>query len=145
MPDDFDLLTHTREGKDIWLNVSTIVLSERRKPLLVHLFRDVTYQKHNEDVVQNILNFLHMGEPPNGDGNSAIRKVICRENALSALTRREIEVLQFLAEGLSTVGIAQRIGVSAFTVRNHVRNTLRKLNLHSKAQAISFVFTNHLL
>lgn len=55
----------------------------------------------------------------------------------SALTRREVEVLQLLAEGLSTREVAERFVLSTSTVRNHVQNVLVKLGAHSKLEAVS--------
>lgn len=147
LPDDFDLLVRTKGGKDIWVNVSTIVVSGRRLPLTVHLFREVTCQKRNEMMITNILSILGGVRFPKGNPESekcTVRPLICRGNGLSALTRREVEVLQILADGLSTPAVAQQLGVSPFTVRNHIQNALQKLGLHNKAQGISFVLRNAL-
>lgn len=57
--------------------------------------------------------------------------------AKGALTPRELEVLQLLAEGLSTREIAERFVLSISTVRNHVQNILSKLDAHSKLEAVS--------
>lgn len=54
-----------------------------------------------------------------------------------ALTPREREVLQLLAEGLSTRDIADRLVVSVSTVRNHVQSILTKLGVHSKLEAVT--------
>lgn len=62
-----------------------------------------------------------------------------------ALSRREIEVLTLLAEGLSTKGLAQKLNISHFTARNHIQNILVKLDLHSKAQAVSYAFKKGIL
>jgi DNA-binding NarL/FixJ family response regulator len=51
-----------------------------------------------------------------------------------------VEVLRLLAEGLSTKPLAQRLNISHFTARNHIQNILVKLDLHSKAQAVSYAF-----
>ncbi|HRP98177.1 MAG TPA: two-component system response regulator NarL [Rhodocyclaceae bacterium] len=52
------------------------------------------------------------------------------------LTARELEVLDFLAEGLCNKTIALRLGISLGTVKVHVKNVLRKLNLHSRLEAV---------
>ncbi|MEA2902068.1 MAG: two-component system, cell cycle sensor histidine kinase and response regulator CckA [Actinomycetota bacterium] len=52
------------------------------------------------------------------------------------LTRREEEVLACLREGLPNAKVAERLGVSANTVRNHVQRILSKLNVHSKLEAV---------
>lgn len=50
------------------------------------------------------------------------------------LTRREAEVLDLIADGLSNKEIARRLNVSTNTVKSHVHSVLEKLSLHSRAQ-----------
>ena len=52
------------------------------------------------------------------------------------LTHREEDVLACLREGLSNAQVAERLGVTANTVRNHVQRILYKLNVHSKLEAV---------
>jgi DNA-binding NarL/FixJ family response regulator len=58
--------------------------------------------------------------------------------AIEKLTPREIEVLQALAEGLDSEGIAERLKISIRTERNHMANILAKLEVHSQLQALVF-------
>src|SRR5262245_22955621 len=51
------------------------------------------------------------------------------------LTEREIEVLQFVAQGCSNQEVATRLGISERTVAGHVRSILGKLQLASRTQA----------
>ncbi len=51
------------------------------------------------------------------------------------LTRRELEVLKCLAQGMSNAEIAEALSVSVPTVHSHVHNLLGKLNLTSRTQA----------
>jgi DNA-binding NarL/FixJ family response regulator len=53
------------------------------------------------------------------------------------LSRREIEVLRFLAEGLSTEELSARMELSINTVRNHVQKAIRRLGAHSKLEAVA--------
>jgi DNA-binding NarL/FixJ family response regulator len=53
------------------------------------------------------------------------------------LTRREQEVLDLVGEGLANAAIAQRLGVSVNTVRNHIANLSAKLGAHSKLEAVA--------
>ena len=53
-----------------------------------------------------------------------------------ALTPREIEVLRLLACGLTYALIADRLGISEHTVTTHIKNTYRKLDVHSGAAAV---------
>jgi PAS domain S-box-containing protein len=58
--------------------------------------------------------------------------------AIEKLTPREIEVLQALAEGLDSEGIADKLHIALRTERNHMANILTKLELHSQLQALVF-------
>ena len=53
------------------------------------------------------------------------------------LTKREQEVLDMLAQGLSNAAIAEELTVSVHTVRNHIANLSAKLGAHSKLEALS--------
>jgi two-component system, NarL family, response regulator YdfI len=53
------------------------------------------------------------------------------------LTRREIEVLGMLAEGLANKNIAARLGISEHTVKTHVASILTKLDAFSRAEAVA--------
>ncbi|WP_219413242.1 response regulator [Pseudonocardia nigra] len=66
------------------------------------------------------------GEPPGPDG------------AAPALTDRETEVLRLVAKGLTAKQIGERLVVSHRTVESHVQNTLRKLQLHNRAQLVRY-------
>lgn len=53
------------------------------------------------------------------------------------LTRREVEVLGMLAEGLANKNIAARLGISEHTVKTHVASILTKLDAFSRAEAVA--------
>jgi DNA-binding NarL/FixJ family response regulator len=54
---------------------------------------------------------------------------------VDALTRRELEVLELLADGMSNKQIARSLAITDATVKNHVHSVLDKLNLHSRGEA----------
>jgi DNA-binding NarL/FixJ family response regulator len=62
-----------------------------------------------------------------------------------SLTARETEVLQRLADGAATEQIAADLFVSVNTVRNHVHNIIRKLNVHSRLEAVASGIRNGLI
>jgi DNA-binding CsgD family transcriptional regulator len=56
------------------------------------------------------------------------------------LTDREKEILRWVSAGLQNKEIAQKLGISLATVRNHIHNILEKLDVHSKLEAVSLAF-----
>jgi DNA-binding NarL/FixJ family response regulator len=64
---------------------------------------------------------------------------------VDALTAREREVLQLLAEGLSGAAIARLLHISPRTQRNHVASVLAKLDVHSQLQAVVFALQHGLV
>lgn len=52
------------------------------------------------------------------------------------LTQREQEVFELLVLNKSTKEIAKFLGISEKTVRNHISNTMQKLEVKSRAQAV---------
>ncbi|MDM0068080.1 helix-turn-helix transcriptional regulator [Variovorax sp. J31P207] len=55
----------------------------------------------------------------------------------TALTRRELEVLDLLAEGASNKGIARRLGISVHTAKFHVGSLLDKLDATGRTDAVA--------
>lgn len=67
------------------------------------------------------------------------------EGALAGLTKREIEVLKLLAEGLFNKEIAYKLNISERTVKNHVSNIFKKINASDRTQAAVFAIKNNLV
>jgi PAS domain S-box-containing protein len=141
---NFDLLTHAKDGEPLWINISFISSPNPNLPFLVHILRDITREKNTERAVHQFLADLSprslRAEP---DKPIAQNASLGRPAAI--LSEREIEVLTLLAEGLTTKALAQKLDISHFTARNHIQNILGKLNLHSKAQAVSYAFKTGIL
>ena len=72
----------------------------------------------------------------NDDANQALYAAIAEDYGL---TRREAEVLPYLARGRSAKVIAEALFVSESTVRTHIRPILEKTDLHSKQQVIDLI------
>jgi DNA-binding NarL/FixJ family response regulator len=89
----------------------------------VHLVRDVTERHHTEERAGRILAALPTPDP---------------SSPMPAITRREAEVLRLLACGLSNAKIAEALGISATTSRNHIEHLLAKLGVHSKLEAVVY-------
>jgi two-component system NarL family response regulator len=61
------------------------------------------------------------------------------------LTDRELEVLKLVARGLNNRDIARELYISENTVKNHIRNILEKLQLHSRMEAVVYAVREKLL
>jgi two-component system, NarL family, response regulator DegU len=76
------------------------------------------------------------GQPSNGALKSLIqtsRKVTTNHG----LTRREVEVLQVLANGSSTTDLAKKLYISAKTAKNHLAHIYSKLGATSRTEAVA--------
>ena len=129
----FDMATQTKAGKPVWLNISIIVIPAPRKEqeTTVHLFRDVTASHEVERLVREQLTQASPAHSQRGD-------------TTALLTRREIEILRMMASGANTKAMANTLHVSPATVRNHVQNILRKLEVHSRLEAVAYATSNGL-
>ncbi|GAA3755732.1 response regulator transcription factor [Salinactinospora qingdaonensis] len=72
------------------------------------------------------------GEGTDHDAESAVRR--------DGLSRRECEVLSLIARGLGNAEIAFALRLSEYTVKSHVQNLLRKLNLRNRVHAVIYAF-----
>ena len=121
---------------------------KRLRPHLVVLdesqpsFRGVTESLERETVV------IHFHATDNESREVFLRRIEMRtttkKSRLSrkktkpndSLTRREQEVLTLIAEGWSNKIIAKRLGIALETVKEHVRNLLRKSSTTNRTQAV---------
>jgi DNA-binding NarL/FixJ family response regulator len=78
-----------------------------------------------------LLRAAENGESPNGNDKSELTE---------RLTERERQVLSLLAEGLTQNAIAAELYISPKTVATHIQRILSKLDVHSRAEAVSFAY-----
>ena len=78
---------------------------------------------------------------------NALARRAAQQEQVSApvLTARELEVLKLVARGLSNREVAEELFISENTVKNHVRNILEKLHLHSRMEAVMYAVRKRLL
>ncbi|QXJ21891.1 response regulator transcription factor [Actinomadura graeca] len=122
--DDLDTLVQAvRRGAVGWLSKT------ESADLVARVIRSAARQGGwvPPDVLGEVLRRLLSGAPE-PDGGARL---------LAALTPREREVLQCMVDGLGRAEIAERLGLSANTVRTHTQNLLAKLDLHSALEAIT--------
>jgi DNA-binding CsgD family transcriptional regulator len=76
-------------------------------------------------------------QPSETDGSRAEdRQNQMKGHLRDTLTDRETEVLQLLASCHSTADISDKLGISPVTVRNHLQNVMRKLDVHKRLDAV---------
>lgn len=119
-------------------SVKAILLSSRRDPYTilralaapVHGFVD----KHAEDltVFERAISKVLAGETFFSEAVREVRKQMAHPNAFpKVLTQREIELVPLLASGLSDDELAEHVGITSGTAKNHRKHILRKLKLGS--------------
>ena len=109
-----------------------------------------------EELVSIITRASH-GEYPINDGvyanpaiaNRVIRQFqeiasmgLVKEKVAAPLTRREIQILSYIADGNTNKEVANLLGISNQTIKNHVSSILRKLNANDRAHAVALAIRN---
>ncbi|MBS7329740.1 MAG: response regulator transcription factor, partial [Lachnospiraceae bacterium] len=64
---------------------------------------------------------------------------------IDTLTTREIEVLKLVVVGGSNKDIADKLGISERTIKNHISNIFKKINVSDRTQAAVFAIKNDLI
>lgn len=67
------------------------------------------------------------------------------EEKIKILTRRELEVLKLLAIGMYNKEVAEKLHISERTVKNHVSNIFKKLEVTDRTQAAVFAIRNNMV
>jgi PAS domain S-box-containing protein len=130
-----EFLAHAKNGRDVWVNISTIFMPSRSKNMniLVHIFRDISFQKGLERFIESLqVEVTKLSMKPENDPP----KTVPDSPPPATITGREEEILRLLASGASTRAIAKKLFISSGTVRNHINNILSKLDVHSRLEAV---------
>lgn len=93
------------------------------------LEKALSYGKFNVEIRRLLMAFPEVDEPVHENDHE-------QSVLVEALTRRESEVLQLVAEGLSNKDIQERLTLTKNTVRTHLRNLYGKLGASSRTQAV---------
>jgi two-component system response regulator DegU len=67
---------------------------------------------------------------------------LVKEKIAAPLTHREIQILSCIASGNTNKHVAQKLGISEQTIKNHVSAILRKLNANDRAHAVALAIRN---
>jgi PAS domain S-box-containing protein len=139
---NFDMSVRTQSGNPRWINMSTFrffTSGDDSGPVVVHLFRDVTQRKANEQLLEQVLKAA--GELQDGHRSPKLPGAPAA-SACPELTDREREVLTLLVHGSSTDEMARALFISTATVRNHIRSIMAKFHVHSRIEAVVYALKN---
>jgi DNA-binding NarL/FixJ family response regulator len=98
----------------------------------------------NAFVYPKLAERLFGGISETDDVNEKAREM-WKESRSERLTSREMDVLACIAKGYSNQDIAKALCVSEKTVKNHLTNIFRKLNVNDRTQALVYVLRNKII
>lgn len=130
----FDLQVKTSRGMK-WCNISILVANENKavSPHTIHILRPIDVTKRLEVLVRDfVVNETSLSAEHAKELTASTRTPARETN----LTDRELEVIKLLAKGNTTKTIAEKLFISRTTVNNHVQHILKKLNAHTRLEAI---------
>jgi PAS domain S-box-containing protein len=131
---NFDLQVETADGRK-WCNVSVLIADDSNStmPYSIHIVRQIDIRKRLELLVRD---FVVTGT---GISPEQATTLICSAHGQARgteLSERERDVLKLLAEGVTTTTVAEQLHISRTTVNNHIQHILRKLDVHTRLEAI---------
>lgn len=134
----FPLTIKTGKGKTREFEMSMFAIPSYHPALsiVVHVVRDVLKKKRSA---------LEKGLEREAVSPDPLWPMTTKEGEPIILTAREKEILRHLAGGESAAQIGKSLFISTVTVRNHVQAILRKLDVHSKLEAVVFAFQHGLV
>ena len=133
---NFDLEVTVRSGHRIWVDLSTLIFKDGRTHprLVVHLARDITKRKQEEQLLHGMLQIskqIVAMSGGNGNGNGKGHLV-----PVSSLSEQEQSILRRFSDGKNSSEIARSLGITLQTLRNHLHHVNEKLGTHNRLQAV---------
>ncbi len=74
--------------------------------------------------------------------NSNLAKRDIKKSMIDALTKRELEILKLVSKGMLNKEIASQLNISERTVKNHISNIFKKIDVSDRTQAAVFAIKN---
>lgn len=131
----FDLRVHTSKGEQ-WFSVTVVVvyvMNNGRLPYTIHILRNIDLYKRIDSLLRDyVLSENRKSRPGKIDlvpGNGSLTRE-------TNLTKRELEILKLVAKSETSQTIGEKLNISPITVDNHMQNVLKKLNAHSRLEAV---------
>jgi len=131
---NFDLQVRTPQGMQ-WCNISTmhVHIINSTTPYSVHIIRGIDMRKRMELLMRDFI--VNEAKLPAEDVKILVSTTRSPSREVD-LTERELEVLRLLATGAASKAIAEQLHISRITVNNHIQHILKKLNAHSRLEAV---------
>jgi DNA-binding NarL/FixJ family response regulator len=130
-PDIVRVLSSARAHNPSGDNNGTRFLAKPCDPATPHSILRDAMQQATVHFTAHLYATLRPTPPPSLEAPRP-QNQIRSEPAPTTLSHRELEVQQLLAQGLGTANVARKLGISVFTVRNHLRAIYEKLGIHSR-------------
>lgn len=137
---EIQLKLRTADGRIRDILLSGERISYNGQDAWLKMFNDVTEQHRSQEELMEAIRAVMSDSA--WFGQSVVQKLAeIRHGELEMvsefeLTARERQVLELVAAGLDDEQIAEHLGISQKTVRNHLSNTYAKTEVHSRAEAI---------
>lgn len=96
----------------------------------------------NDLALNGRMNFEHVSCPLRGE--CSCEGIICHPEFNSKISDAEKRVLHLVYQGLDADSIADKLCLSVYTVKNHIRNAYSRIGVHEKAEFIKFAKDNKL-
>lgn len=131
---NFDLQVETARGRK-WCNVSVLAWDDAQATsgYSIHIIREIDLRKRLEVLVRD---FVSTETSLPADKTLELITSTRAPAKDIDLTEREVEILRLLAHGETSASIAAHLNISRTTVNNHVQHILKKLNAHTRLEAV---------
>lgn len=149
---EFDALSTVRGLRADFPNLKICLLSAYIEPSLVrdllqagvhgYILKDDDYVSRIDAIIRDIIGGKIYLSP---QAYEALARATRSEGKEQVLSEREIEVLQLARRGLPNPQIAQALHISPGTARNHLSAIYRKLDVHTRYEALQIAEERHLL
>jgi PAS domain S-box-containing protein len=136
---NFDMEVRARSGDRIWVNVSTIVFDNHRtgRRLFVRLAHDITQRRRKEELIDQMMDVARQ--------LVALTSNVSDHARVEPLSEQEHRILKLFAEGSNPATVADKLSISAQTLRNHLHHVNRKLRTHNRLEAVTHALRRGLI
>lgn len=141
LQDGFEVM---HELKNAQSNTRSLVLTMHKSPQFIknilkagaagYLQKDVGKEK----LVEAIQSIYEQGSYYTPDAGAVLIESLREEETASSISKREMEIIRFICDQLTTKEIAAKLGISKHTVESHRQNILLKLEVKNTAGLVKY-------